>query len=162
MYLLNRNPAPPGELHLDDCQFAAGSFFALPAVPRLYLKSFLLIHDYHLGDLLFSKVWKPGSGQFGFYPFIRRARSGSPCWQSSFLRPICLLTAIYVTQYTRKRFLRIMHPAIDILAGNPVRCLRGLGYPGHRAFYFKLPRTLIRVKNPRIQHSCRSPSCCRS
>jgi phosphate transport system permease protein len=33
--------------------------------------------------------------------------------------PICLLTAIYVTQYTRKRFLRIMHPAIDILAGIP-------------------------------------------
>ena len=33
--------------------------------------------------------------------------------------PICILTAIYVTQYTRKRFLRIMHPAIDMLAGIP-------------------------------------------
>ena len=33
--------------------------------------------------------------------------------------PVCLLTAIYVTQYTKKDFLRIMHPAIDILAGIP-------------------------------------------
>ena len=33
--------------------------------------------------------------------------------------PVCLLTAIYVTQYTKKHFLRLMHPAIDILAGIP-------------------------------------------
>ena len=84
----------------------------------LYLKSFLLIHDYSLSDLLFSKVWKPGSGKFGFYPFI----VGS-IWVTLLAMllsaPICLLTAIYVTHYTKKRFLRIMHPAIDILAGIP-------------------------------------------
>ena len=66
----------------------------------------------------FSKTWKPGSGRFGFYPFI----VGS-IWVTLLAMllsaPICLLTAIYVTQYTRKRFLRIMHPAIDILAGLP-------------------------------------------
>jgi phosphate transport system permease protein len=84
----------------------------------LYLKSFLLLHDYSLSDLLFSPIWKPGSGKFGFYPFI----VGS-VWVTLIAMlisgPICLLTAIYVTQYTRKRFLRIMHPAIDILAGIP-------------------------------------------
>ena len=84
----------------------------------LYLKSFQLLHDYRLSDLLFSSVWKPGDGKFGFYPFI----VGS-VWVTLTAMlisgPICILTAIYVTQYTKKRFLRIMHPAIDILAGIP-------------------------------------------
>lgn len=84
----------------------------------LYLKSFLLLHDYNLFDLLFSREWKPGAGKFGFYPFI----IGS-IWVTLLAilisAPICLLSAIYVTQYTRKWFLRIMHPAIDILAGIP-------------------------------------------
>ena len=84
----------------------------------LYLKSFLLLHDYHLGHLLFGKIWKPGSGQFGFFPFI----VGS-IWVTLLAMvisaPICLLAAIYVTQYSKTRLLRIMHPAIDILAGIP-------------------------------------------
>jgi len=84
----------------------------------LYLKSFLLLHDYSILDLIFSKVWRPSKGQFGFYPFI----VGS-VWVTILAMlisaPVCLLTAIYVTQYTRKWVLRIMHPAIDILAGIP-------------------------------------------
>jgi phosphate transport system permease protein len=84
----------------------------------LYLKSFLLLHDYNILDLIFSKEWRPSEGKFGFYPFI----IGS-VWVTLLAMlitaPICLLTAIYVTQYTKKRFLRIMHPAIDILAGIP-------------------------------------------
>jgi len=84
----------------------------------LYLKSFLLPRDYNIIDLLFGREWKPAAGKFGFYPFI----IGS-VWVTLFAMlisaPICILTAIYVTQYTRKWFLRIMHPAIDILAGIP-------------------------------------------
>ena len=33
--------------------------------------------------------------------------------------PLCLLSAIYLTQYARKRLLRLMQPVIDILAGIP-------------------------------------------
>jgi phosphate transport system permease protein len=84
----------------------------------LYIKSTLLLQEYSLFDLIFSKTWKPASGQFGFYPFI----VGS-VWVTLvamlITAPVCLLTAIYVTQYTKKNFLRIMHPAIDILAGIP-------------------------------------------
>jgi len=118
MYLLNRS-----QRHRVNYTWMIVSLLLVASLPfllflGLYLKSFLLIHDYHLGDLLFSRVWKPGSGKFGFYPFI----VGS-IWvtlMAMFISaPICLLTAIYVTQYTRKRFLRIMHPAIDILAGIP-------------------------------------------
>jgi phosphate transport system permease protein len=84
----------------------------------LYMKSVLLLHDYSITELIFSKTWRPSSGQFGFYPFI----VGS-VWVTLvamlITAPVCLLTAIYVTQYTKKYFLRVMHPAIDILAGIP-------------------------------------------
>jgi phosphate transport system permease protein len=84
----------------------------------LYLKSFLLFRDFNVGQLIFSSVWKPSRNEFGFYPFI----VGS-IWVTLLAifisTPICLLTAINVTQYAKKRFLRIMHPVIDILAGLP-------------------------------------------
>jgi phosphate transport system permease protein len=84
----------------------------------LYLKSILLLHEHSLIDLVFSKTWRPSGGEFGFYPFI----VGS-IWVTMIAMiitaPVCLLTAIYVTQYTRRFVLRIMHPAIDILAGIP-------------------------------------------
>ena len=84
----------------------------------LYIKSFYLFENYSLFDLLFSKEWRPSAGKFGFYPFI----VGS-IWVTLIAMlisgPICLLSAIYVTQYTKRRFMRIMHPAIDILAGIP-------------------------------------------
>ncbi len=68
--------------------------------------------------LLFSKEWRPLSGIFGFLPFI----------VSSFYvtvlalllsGPICLLAAIYLTQYSKKYLLELMQPIIDILAGIP-------------------------------------------
>ena len=84
----------------------------------LYVKSYLLLEKDSLFHLLFSSVWKPFSGQFGFLPFIL-----SSLWVSiiSLLisGPICIFTAIHLTQYVKKRFLRIMHPVIDILAGIP-------------------------------------------
>ena len=101
MYLLNRI-----QRHRVNYTWMIVSLLLVASLPfllflGLYLKSFLLIHDYHLGDLLFSKVWKPGSGRFGFYPFI----VGS-IWVTLLAMfisaPVSLLTAIYVTQYTRK------------------------------------------------------------
>jgi phosphate transport system permease protein len=84
----------------------------------LYFKSFFLLEHFSVLDLIFSREWKPSVGKFGFYPFI----IGS-IWVTLLAilisAPICLLTAIYVTNYTKKYFLRIMHPAIDILAGIP-------------------------------------------
>ena len=118
MYLLNRE-----QRHVINYTWMIISLLMVAFLPfllflGLYLKSVLLLHDYSLSDLIFSKIWKPSIGKFGFYPFI----VGS-VWVTlvSMLitAPVCLLTAIYVTQYTKKFFLRIMHPAIDILAGIP-------------------------------------------
>ncbi|MDP1621486.1 MAG: phosphate ABC transporter permease subunit PstC [Bacteroidales bacterium] len=118
MYLLNRE-----QRHTVNTTWMIISLLLVAFLPfllfiGLYLKSLLILHDHSLFDLIFSKTWKPSIGKFGFYPFI----VGS-IWVTVvamlITAPVCLLTAIYVTQYTKKFFLRIMHPAIDILAGIP-------------------------------------------
>ncbi len=84
----------------------------------LSVKSWLLLEENSIFDLLLSKEWKPLSGQFGFYPFII-----SSVWVTVVAllisAPICLLTSIHLTQYAKKWVLKIMHPIIDILAGIP-------------------------------------------
>jgi phosphate transport system permease protein len=84
----------------------------------LYIKSTMLLEDQSLFDLIFSSDWRPLSGKFGFLPF-----AVSSVWVTvlSLLiaGPICLLTAIHLTQYAKGWVLRIMHPVIDILAGIP-------------------------------------------
>jgi phosphate transport system permease protein len=84
----------------------------------LLIKSAMLLEEKSIIELLFSRNWQPMAGNFGLWPFIV-----SSLWVT-FLAvliagPICLLAAIYMTQYTKKYFLRMMHPVIDILAGIP-------------------------------------------
>ena len=84
----------------------------------LYLKSTMLLENQSLLKLLFSSDWRPLAGKFGFLTFIL-----SSVWVTivSLLiaGPICLLTAIHLTQYAKTWVLRLMHPVIDILAGIP-------------------------------------------
>ncbi|MGE5383538.1 MAG: phosphate ABC transporter permease subunit PstC [Omnitrophica WOR_2 bacterium] len=84
----------------------------------LYIKSMLLLDNQSIFKLLFSSDWRPLSGKFGFLSFII-----SSVWVTiislMIAGPICLLTAIHLTQYARTWVLRIMHPVIDILAGIP-------------------------------------------
>ncbi len=94
--------------------------FALPVAIfiSLFYKSFLVMQTSGIGDLLFSSVWRPMAGQFGFYPFII-----SSLW-ITFLglvitAPVCLLSAIYLTYYGSNKLSGIMQPVIDILAGIP-------------------------------------------
>jgi phosphate transport system permease protein len=84
----------------------------------LYYKSHFLLENTSIVDLLTSSIWKPLSGHFGLLPFII-----SSLWVT-FLAiiisaPICLLSAIHLTQYGKKWVLTAMHPVIDILAGIP-------------------------------------------
>lgn len=93
---------------------------ALPAgiTVSLVIKSGLVVGHTGLTDLLFSSVWKPMGGTFGFWPFIV-----SSLWVT-FLSllltaPICMFSAIFLTQYGSKRLMNMIHPVIDILAGIP-------------------------------------------
>ncbi|MCF8364139.1 MAG: phosphate ABC transporter permease subunit PstC [Bacteroidales bacterium] len=108
------------KLHVFWMQICLVLVFILPfiLVAGMLYKSLLLIEAQPLTELLFSKTWKPMAGRFGFYTFII-----SSVWVTILALliagPICLLTAIHLTQYAKRWVLRVMHPIIDILAGIP-------------------------------------------
>jgi phosphate transport system permease protein len=84
----------------------------------LVLKASPILQRESLLSLLFSTEWQPMSGKYGFFPFII---SSVAVTVLSFIisGPVCLLAAIYLTQYSRKWLLKFMQPVIDILAGIP-------------------------------------------
>jgi phosphate transport system permease protein len=112
-YLRNR-------LHTSWMIFSLVVVLLLPVflLAGLSYKSAMLLGENSIIHLLFSTDWRPLSGQFGFYTFII-----SSLWVTvvSLLiaGPICLLTAIHLTQYAKRWVLNVMHPVIDLLAGIP-------------------------------------------
>lgn len=108
------------KFHRSWMQICLGLILLLPVILLLGMmaKSALLLKSTSLTDILFSGEWQPLSGKFGFYPFII-----SSVWVTVLAlliaAPICLLTAIHLTQYAKRWVLKTMHPVIDILAGIP-------------------------------------------
>ena len=84
----------------------------------LGFKSATLLHENSIFRLLFTSAWEPGKGNFGFLPFILGSITITVL-SVLIAGPICLLTALYLTQYAGERLVRIMQPIIDILAGIP-------------------------------------------
>jgi len=84
----------------------------------LYLQSISLLSEQSLFRVLFTSQWMPMTGKFGLLGFIL---SSLMVTVLAFLiaGPVCLFTAIHLTQYAKRYVLRIMHPVIDILAGIP-------------------------------------------
>jgi len=84
----------------------------------LYFKSSLLLEKTSLGNILFSLEWQPQNGKFGLLAFI----IGS-LWVTLLsvliAVPVCILSAIHLTQYAKKWVFNLMRPVIDILAGIP-------------------------------------------
>lgn len=84
----------------------------------LCYKSYFILQKVSFWEIIASTEWKPLSGKFGLLPFII-----SSLWVT-FLAiiivvPICLLSAIHLTQFAKRWVLKTMHPVIDILAGIP-------------------------------------------
>jgi len=84
----------------------------------LYFQSISLLSEQSLFRVLFTSQWMPMTGKFGLLGFIL---SSLMVTVLAFLiaGPVCLFTAIHLTQYAKRYVLRIMHPVIDILAGIP-------------------------------------------
>lgn len=84
----------------------------------LYLKSAPILHEHSLWDLLTEANWKPMKNQFGFFPFLM-----GTLWVTglavAIALPTSLLTAIFLTEYSRRRVGRMVYPLLDILAGLP-------------------------------------------
>ncbi|MDD2549807.1 MAG: phosphate ABC transporter permease subunit PstC [Bacteroidales bacterium] len=84
----------------------------------LYIKASPLLELKSLGQLLGSTTWLPNDEEFGFLPFILGSLYVTLI-SFCLAVPVCLLSAIYLTQFSSKRFMQFMHPVIDILAGLP-------------------------------------------
>ncbi|MDP4174597.1 MAG: phosphate ABC transporter permease subunit PstC [Bacteroidota bacterium] len=84
----------------------------------LYMRSRPLLAKRSLWELITSEGWKPFKGEFGFFPFIM-----GTVWITvlSILiaMPLCLLTSIYLSEYSHKSIRQIARPLIDLLAGIP-------------------------------------------
>jgi len=84
----------------------------------LYQRSRPILAVKSLSHLLFSTSWHPSRGEFGFFPFIM----GS-LWVTAvavlIAVPLCLLTAIYLSEYASKFIREWSKPLIDLLAGIP-------------------------------------------
>ena len=84
----------------------------------LYLKALPMFGQHGFLHLITTSEWSPTQGKFGFWPFI--ASSLYVTFIAFIIAaPVCLFAAIYLTQFSSKRLVRIMQPIIDILAGLP-------------------------------------------
>jgi phosphate transport system permease protein len=84
----------------------------------LYLKAEPIFVQQSFFNLVFSSQWAPSKGEFGFWPFIVGSLYVT-LLSFLFTAPVCLLAAIYLTQFSSTRLIRVMHPVIDVLAGLP-------------------------------------------
>jgi phosphate transport system permease protein len=84
----------------------------------LLSKSLPILHAISFDKLFFSEKWRPFRGEFGFLPFIM-----GTLWVTAvavlIAVPLCLLTAIYLSEYAPRRVREWINPMIDILAGIP-------------------------------------------
>jgi phosphate transport system permease protein len=84
----------------------------------LLIKSYPILWEHSIGDLLFSSNWKPLKQHFGFKAFI-----ASTVYVTLIAVviavPICILAAIYIVEYASAGFRKFVVPMIDILAGIP-------------------------------------------
>ena len=81
-------------------------------------KSLPLLHDNGFLNILSGNEWKPSVGSFGFKPFIIGSLYVS-ILAILISAPVCILAAIYLSEYAPRRILQFMQPVIDILAGIP-------------------------------------------
>lgn len=84
----------------------------------MFLKSAPILQQVSLKEALFSSVWNPMKGRFGFLPFIT-----GTLWVTGIAFviafPVSLLTSVYLSEFATKRVREIAKPLIDLLASIP-------------------------------------------
>src|SRR5690349_9506384 len=122
-----RTSRPSATLRTRQDKAAQRAFFIFTLLPvllilfitiALFIRSWPIISEYGLSDLLFGEVWKPNKGQFGFWPFIL-----GTFWVTAvgvvLSVPACLLSAIYLSEYAHTRIRSFAKPILDLLAAIP-------------------------------------------
>jgi phosphate transport system permease protein len=91
---------------------------ALVIFAALLVRSWPILTTKSLPDLLLGRDWLPNQGLFGFFPFI-----AGTAWVTVvgmiLSVPVCLLTAIYLSEYARPRLREWIKPVLDLLAAIP-------------------------------------------
>lgn len=92
--------------------------FAVIIGISLYYKSVPILEQQSIWELLSGSSWRPLKGEFGFLPFIT-----GTLWVTGIAviisLPLCLLAAIYLSEYAHPYTKKIVYPMIDVLAGIP-------------------------------------------
>ncbi len=84
----------------------------------LYFKSRPILSTKSLGHLLLSTTWLPTGGQFGFYPYIVGTIEVTLIAMVLSV-PTCLLAAVWLAEYSGRRFRMAIRIVIDLMAGIP-------------------------------------------
>ncbi|MCJ7701584.1 MAG: phosphate ABC transporter permease subunit PstC, partial [Anaerolineales bacterium] len=96
----------------------AASLLVLVIILALTLRAWPILEAHSLSELLFSQVWRPLQGVFGFYPFIL-----GTFWVTAvgmvIAIPPSIFTAIYLAEYAHPKTRAMMTPIIDLLSGIP-------------------------------------------
>jgi phosphate transport system permease protein len=96
--------------------FACLLFFSM--LIGLFIRASPILSLVPITDILFSSVWGPSDGKFGFLPFIM-----GTLWVTGLATiiavPISLLSSIYLSEYAGNRLRNAVKPLIDLLAGIP-------------------------------------------
>jgi phosphate transport system permease protein len=87
-------------------------------VAGLLVKSWPILSLRPLSSLLFSSAWRPSQGEFGFLPFLL-----GTVWVTAvaivIAVPLCLLSAVYFSEYAPRLIRELSRPLVDVLAGIP-------------------------------------------
>jgi phosphate transport system permease protein len=84
----------------------------------LFIKSRPILAQKSILHLLLSSSWHPLKGDFGFYPFIIGTLEVTTLGMILSV-PVCLLSAIYLSEYVRSRWRDLAHLVIGIMAAIP-------------------------------------------
>ncbi|HAR97250.1 MAG TPA: phosphate ABC transporter permease subunit PstC [Deltaproteobacteria bacterium] len=84
----------------------------------LFMKTRPILAKTTLSHLLSSTSWHPLRGDFGFFPFIIGTLEVTAIAMILSI-PVCLLSAIYLSEYAHGRFRGFVRLVVDILAGIP-------------------------------------------
>ncbi|WP_270087025.1 phosphate ABC transporter permease subunit PstC [Sphingobacterium sp. SYP-B4668] len=84
----------------------------------LSIKSIPLFESTNIISLLTQKVWSPMKGDFGFLPFIMGTLSVTMI-ALVIATPLCILTAVYLTEYATVSLKNMMLPLVNTLAAIP-------------------------------------------
>jgi phosphate transport system permease protein len=84
----------------------------------LFIKSWPLLEKKSILHLFLSSSWHPFKGEFGFFPFIMGTLEVTAIAMILAV-PVCLLSAIYLSEYARSTFRSLTHLVIDVMAAIP-------------------------------------------